>query len=150
MIRKIKKSSEHGFTLLEVLVTLIIMSIGLLGLGGLMVNSLKNNQSSAMRSQAAWLAYDIIDRMRANRPIALPATGVSPYAIGMTDTPAGAGTAADDLTKWRANLAAMMSSGTGAVAVNTATGAVTVSVQWDDSRSSGGSSTQTFTMDTRL
>jgi len=149
MIRKISKAYERGFTMLEVLVALIITSIGLLGLAGLMVNSLKNNQSAAMRSQAAWLAYDIIDRMRANRPLALPASGASPYAIAIDGSPSGTGTATSDLTTWRSNLAAVMLSGKGAVEVDTATGEVTVSVQWDDSRS-GGSETQTFTMDTRL
>jgi type IV pilus assembly protein PilV len=152
MIRRINKSSERGFTLLEVLVALVIMSIGLLGLAGLMVNSLKNNQSAAMRSQAAWLAYDIIDRMRANRPLALPVGGAaSPYAIAIGDDPSGTGTAATDLTAWRANLVSAMSGGTGAVVVDTATGEVTVSVQWDDSRSGGAEdSEKTFTMDTRL
>ena len=150
MIRKTNKKSERGFTLLEVLVALVITSIGLLGLAGLMVNSLKNNQSSAMRSQAAWLAYDVIDRMRANRTLALPAGGgASPYAIAIGTDPAGTGTAVSDLTTWRANLAAVMLSGTGGVNIDTATGRVTVSVQWDDSRS-GGSATQTYTMDTRL
>lgn len=146
---RINRTSERGFTLLEVLVALVIMSIGLLGLAGLMVNSLKNNQSSAMRSQAAWLAYDIIDRMRANRALALPASGTSPYQIAIGANPAGTGTATSDLTAWRANLAAVMLSGTGSVNVDTATGVVTVNVQWDDSRS-GGSATQTFAMDTRL
>ena len=156
MICRISKASERGFTLLEVLVALVITSIGLLGLAGLMVNSLKNNQSAAMRSQAAWLAYDIIDRMRANRTLALPASGASPYALAIDGSPTGAGTAADDLTTWRANLGAVMLSGTGGVVVDTSPdasgnpkGLVTVSVQWDDSRS-GGSETQTFTMDTRL
>ena len=57
---------QSGFTLLEVLVTAIILAIGLLGLAGLQVFGLKNNQSAYMRSQATLLAYDIADRMRAN------------------------------------------------------------------------------------
>lgn len=157
MIGKIRKNSQRGFTLLEVLVALVITSIGLLGLAGLMVSSLKNNQSSAMRSQAAWLAYDIVDRMRANRAVALPAGGASPYVIAIGASPTGTGTAVSDLTTWRANLAAVMLSGTGSVAVDTSADAsgnpkdfVTVNVQWDDSRSKGGSSTQTFVMNTRL
>jgi type IV pilus assembly protein PilV len=149
MMRTTNKSSERGFTLLEVLVALIITGISMLGLAGLMVNSLKHGQSAAMRSQAAWLAYDIVDRMRANRPLALPASGASPYTLAIDTSPTGTGTAADDLTTWRSNLGTAMLGGTGGVDVDTATGEVTVSVQWDDTRS-GGSSTQTFTMDTRL
>jgi len=55
-----------GFTLVEVLVSMIVLSIGLLGLAGLQATSLRNNQSAYYRSQATFLAYDIADRMRAN------------------------------------------------------------------------------------
>lgn len=57
---------QNGFTLLEVLVTAIILSIGLLGLASLQVFGLRNNQSAYMRSQATLLAYDMSDRIRAN------------------------------------------------------------------------------------
>ena len=60
-----------GFTLLEVLVALVILSIGLLGLAGLQAASLRYNHSSYLRSQATLIAYDIVDRMRANRQEAL-------------------------------------------------------------------------------
>lgn len=55
-----------GFTLIEVLVTIIIVSIGLLGLAGLQINGLRANMSSEARSKATLLASDIIERMRAN------------------------------------------------------------------------------------
>ena len=66
----LKRSLAHrsrGFTLVEVLVALVVLSIGLLGVAALQLTSLRSNHSSAMRSQATFLAYDIIDRMRANR-----------------------------------------------------------------------------------
>lgn len=56
-----------GFTLLEVLITVLILSIGLLGLSGLQVTGLRYNQSAYWRGQATLIAYDIIDRMRVNR-----------------------------------------------------------------------------------
>lgn len=55
-----------GFSLLEVLIALLVLSLGLLGLAALQVTSLKFNTESYYRTQATFLAYDIIDRMRAN------------------------------------------------------------------------------------
>ncbi len=57
----------NGFTLVEALVALLAPSIGLLGVAGLQLSGLRNNLSAAWRSQATYLSYDIIDRMRANR-----------------------------------------------------------------------------------
>lgn len=57
---------HSGFTLIEVLVTVVVVSIGLLGLAGLQINGLRANVSSEARSKATLLASDIIERMRAN------------------------------------------------------------------------------------
>jgi len=58
--------TNRGFTLLEVLVALLVLSIGLLGLAALQTTSLQYNTGSYFRTQATFLAYDIMDRMRAN------------------------------------------------------------------------------------
>lgn len=58
--------NHSGFTLIEVLVTVVVVSIGLLGLAGLQINGLRANVSSEARSKATLLASDIIERMRAN------------------------------------------------------------------------------------
>lgn len=60
-------SRSGGFTLIEILVTLFILAVGLLGLAGLMVDGMRNNQGAYLRTQASILAYDMADRMRANR-----------------------------------------------------------------------------------
>jgi len=66
----LKRSTHHnvqkGFTLIEVLVTIVVVSIGLLGLAGLQINGLRANMSSETRSKATLLASDIVERMRAN------------------------------------------------------------------------------------
>jgi len=56
----------RGFTMLEVLVAILVVTLGLLGLAGLQTVSLRNNTSSAQRTIATQLAYDMADRMRAN------------------------------------------------------------------------------------
>jgi type IV pilus assembly protein PilV len=55
-----------GFTLVEVMVAVLILSLGLLGVAGLQTFSLRSNRAAFYRSQATSAAYDIIDRMRAN------------------------------------------------------------------------------------
>lgn len=131
---------QEGFSLLEVLVAIVVLSVGLLGLAGLQVVGLQSNYSSYLRSQASILSYDIADAMRANRAAALGGS----YVIALADTPAGASVAATDLIAWRANLASALPSGTGAIARPVATAnRFTITLQWNDSRA-GGSATQQF------
>jgi len=60
------RNKQSGFSLIEVLVALLVLSIGLLGLAALQTTSLQYNTDSYTRTQATLLAYDIIDRMRSN------------------------------------------------------------------------------------
>lgn len=57
---------QHGFTLIEILVAMVVISLGLLGLAGLQVASLNNNQIALHRSIASQQADDMADRIRAN------------------------------------------------------------------------------------
>jgi len=57
---------NSGFTLIEVLITILVVSIGLLGLAGLQINGLRANMGSETRSIATHLANDIAERMHAN------------------------------------------------------------------------------------
>lgn len=95
---------HRGFTLLEVLIALLVLSIGLLGLAALQTSGLRSNQMATMRTLATQIAYDMTDRMRANP------TGMnnSEYVITTAQAPAATtatGTALDDLTEWRAQVA---------------------------------------------
>lgn len=62
----IANKDETGFSLIEVLVAIVILSLGILGLAGLQAVSLKNTSASGQRTIAINLAADIADRMRAN------------------------------------------------------------------------------------
>ncbi|MEN8206691.1 MAG: type IV pilus modification protein PilV [Pseudomonadota bacterium] len=88
---------QQGFTLLEVLIALLILSIGLLGLAALQTTSLRSNQMASMRTTATQMAYDISDRMRAN-PAGV-AAGEYLLAGGATP-PTGTSIAATDLIAW--------------------------------------------------
>lgn len=145
---------QSGFTLLEVLVAVLVLSIGLLGLAGLMASSIRNNQSAYQRTQATWLAYDIVDRLRINRPAALASNYPYNTVLGSPATCAANPTlsgsmAAQDLTGWKNLLACALPAGDGAVAVAT-NRTVTVTVRWNDSRGTLGDAAQTFQIQTQL
>ncbi len=134
---------QAGFTLIEILVTVIVLAIGLLGLAGLQATSLSFNSTAYQRSQATNLAYDITDRMRAN----IVAARAGGYNIAATAlAPAGAALAAVDLRQWRQALMNALPSGTGSITQNG--NVFTVTIQWDDSR--GQAAPQQFPMMTEL
>ncbi len=57
---------NNGFTLIEVLISMLVLAIGLLGLAALQMTTLRQNLSAYHRTQATQFAYNIADRMRAN------------------------------------------------------------------------------------
>ena len=61
-----RSKASKGFTLIEVLIALVIFTIGLMGLAAMMVTSVKTNHSSYLRTQAGHLAQAMADRMRSN------------------------------------------------------------------------------------
>ncbi len=63
-----KRHLQQGFTLIEAMIAVLVLSIGLLGIASIQMLSLRNSVGSYGRSQATLAAYDIIDRMRANMP----------------------------------------------------------------------------------
>lgn len=142
------RPSAQGFTLIETLVALVVLSIGLLGIASLQLSSLRWNHGASMRSQATLLAYDIVDRMRANQNAA---NDTHDYDIAIGATRSSPVTVADnDLILWKQSLAATLPSGDGSV-VRQVTGTSTtfiVTVQWDDSR--GAEAPISFVMETQL
>jgi len=76
---------QWGFSLVEVLIALVVLSVGLLGLAALQTGGLQYNHDAYLRSKATLLAQDMADRMRANRKGAV----AGDYAI--TSAPANPG-----------------------------------------------------------
>src|SRR5579863_5743578 len=70
-MQHLRHKTIAGFSLIEVLIALVILSIGLLGIAAMVSESLKSKESSYYRTQALDLASEIVDRMRANRVGAL-------------------------------------------------------------------------------
>lgn len=114
---------QGGVSLIEVLVSALVVSIGLVGVAGLQVASLKNNQSALMRSQATALAYDLADRMRSNRAGAGSGFYDPDAAALKSGCVSTAGCTAqelaqNDLAQWKAALAANLPAGQGFVCID--------------------------------
>ena len=91
--------NSEGFTLLEALIALLVLSIGLLGLAALQARGLAYSHDAYVRSQATFLAYDIVERMRARRMQIADSTQVPAAMQAYTVTPTAGnfcGTAAED------------------------------------------------------
>lgn len=129
------RRSGRGFSLIEVLVALVVTSIGLLGLAAMQLVALKQNYNAYSRSEAVQISHAIIESMRANRGAAL----AGDYDINFADPPPiGISVAARDLGYWRQRIAATLPDGTGAIDVDAIDGTVTVVVRWDDARGETG------------
>jgi type IV pilus assembly protein PilV len=90
---------QPGFTMIEVLVTMVILMIGLLGIAGLMAQGQRTSFEAYQRQQALALASDMAERVKANRPGVDTASVTTTYAGALAvATPAGAGTRFTTLT----------------------------------------------------
>ena len=96
--------TNKGFSLVEVLIALIVMSVGMLGIAGLYVQSMQAGRSSMLRHHAVNLAGDIADRIRAN-PTAgaayTAATGANNNCVAQNTDCTIAEMAANDIFLWQ-------------------------------------------------
>ena len=136
---------QKGLSLIEVMIALAVFSFGLLALAALMASGLKYNTSALHRSYATSQAYDMADRMRANR-LGLDAgyyndlsesdtdpgcieTGCSPKEMALYDT-----------WQWNADNARLLPEGAGTVSLKSDDpesayfGLYTITVSWNDDR----------------
>jgi len=157
-------SPQSGFSLLEVLIAVVILSVGLLGLAGMQVTSLKYVTSSLQRTQATSLAYDILDRLRANpggtyvTVLGTPASNYSSSSGACFGSGAGCSanqTALFDLSEWKTSIESLLPNGQGEVAVQapgagTTTREVTITLEWEDRRDVQGATTAAKILQLRM
>lgn len=123
----------QGFTLVEVLVALIVLSIGLLGIAALYVETLRANRTALFRTDAVTLASDLADRIRANRD------PEGAYACPDPCDPTGGGNAIaiDDLTEWLGTVQAQLPGGSANVTfvddgILTTPNVYTITIGWTE------------------
>jgi type IV pilus assembly protein PilV len=155
------KRSSKGFTLIEVLIAVLILSVGLLGVAGTLVTAAHSASSNYLKQQGVQYAYGIVDRMHSNPHAAdNPTSSNNPYVVSLT---APAATIANDCTsasctqaqmaaydvwQWQTELKNNLPNGLGSVAVTGGgsdgkTAIVTVTVQWSDQPASSATAATT-------
>lgn len=143
------RKDQAGVGLLEILIAVLILSLGLLGMAGLQVRSLQQNQSSMMRSHAVALGYSILDGLRLDRDAAM--AGAYNLPLTCADIAITGQLAGDTLHNWIEDLQRTLGdAATTCGLINcAANGICTVRIRWDDSRA-GGSATEEYEIRTRL
>lgn len=136
---------QSGFTLVEVMIAVLIITVGMLGVAALQIASLKNNQSALERSEAVVLTYSIMDRMRANRDLA--AAGdydiAMPGSVAACAGPAGGSLAGNDVSQWIADIQTTFGAGVACGAIDCDLNFnCTITIQWDDSLATQGAANQ--------
>lgn len=143
-----KTTFSDGMTLIEVLVTLVIISVGLLGVAALQLATVRNNYDAFLRSQAAVLAGDVLDRMRANRRAALNGD----YRVNFDqtfDTPTTA--AQRDVGLWKTTLDTQLpAGGDGQIEFNAATQIATIRIRWGERAELDADRTVTFVTSSQI
>lgn len=139
-----RATKQQGFSMLEVLVSIVILSFGLLGVAGMQAAALRYNQTAYLRSIATQLAYDVSDRMRGNLVGVRNAAYSCDVSYGTAST-AGCGVdrgctsascsygymAETDLYHWSLEARRVLPGGGVAVQGNTQSG-YTITVMWKE------------------
>lgn len=138
---------QAGFGLVEAMVAMLVLAIGLLGIGAALTNTLKNNQSAALYTQASLGASTAMELLRADKDGAV---------IGRYNLTEWTCNAPSDDNPQGAALAGWMNSlkqnlGPDACGTISCTNLeCSVGIQWDDSGALAGNQTQEYRLTTRL
>lgn len=139
---------QRGVSLLEVMISVLILGVGLLGIAAMQALALRGGQGSLESSQAVMQTMSIAEAMRANR------LNAGNYAMAMTCTAGSGGSLAqNDLAAWINALKRTI----GTVGDSSTCGRIEalgnnrfrITVQWDDQRA-GGSSTRQVATEVRI
>jgi type IV pilus assembly protein PilV len=130
-------AGQRGFSLLEVLVTIVVVAIGLLGVAGMQITAIKLADTADMRSKASVNMEGIIERILTNP------NNAAAYAVSYTGTVSN-GPAVADVATWKTGLAANLLNGQGSIDVtpdascptiaSSVCRLVTVTVRWTEAR----------------
>ena len=132
------RTNQHGFSLVESMVALVVLSVGMIGIAALHGQGLSAGRTAQYRTQAVNLVADMADRIRVNRIAqanygnAAANNGCDPQTGGATCTPTMM--AAHDLFVWNQQVQQILPNGQSQILVNVGTNPTTFSIQvsWDE------------------
>jgi len=128
--------AQVGFSLIEVLVSVFVLAVGLLGLANLQITSLKINQEAEQRSMAISQINEMADRMRAN-PVGITAGDYNnlsgPPSLPTCNPCSPTQIASRDFSIWNVENAQLLSSGQGKVS-NVGLNLFDIILMWDSLR----------------
>lgn len=127
-------NNQSGLGMIEILVALLILSIGLLGLAAMQITSTKMTGLSQQKTQARILAEDMVERVRANlsNPGDYDDVGVdSSDSCAKDFTPPGSNVANNDAAEWTNSVRCLLANGQGDVDVDTGNRQVIITMEWD-------------------
>lgn len=154
-------ATQRGATLIEVMISVLIMAIGMLGVAAMQAAALRNSQSSLERSQAVISTYTVLDAMRANRDAAISGT-YNTNGFLCTTNGSGSLAALDQATwikSWRSQLGVDGTADAAACgSIDCVSDICEISLRWDESRATNtaggqktqGSAAQTFSTKVQL
>jgi len=90
-----QKKSVAGFSMIEMLIAIIVLSVGLIGIAALQARGQQFNYVAYVRTQASFLAYDIMDRMRLNQKAHSGDTGIDIKSTYLNQVSSARSAAAD-------------------------------------------------------
>jgi type IV pilus assembly protein PilV len=126
------RAAQAGVGLIEVLIALLVLSIGMLGMAGLQMWSLKNNQGSMERGMAVMQTHTIADAMRADRTVAINNGFNVAFSDAIEEIEGGNAYATAALRDWRTNLQRNLgAAATGEINCNGSATCV-IRIQWQD------------------
>jgi len=157
-----QRDKQAGVGLIEVLIAVLVLSIGFLGMAALQTKALSNNNSAMMRTQAVVASYTILDAMRVDRAAALAGGYNTTMTFGTngqcTASPSVSGLANTQLQEWcegvgsgnaTTGLAGLGAGTTGGVNCDNR-GVCVVTITFDDDKSTGGDSAEQLVTRARI
>lgn len=126
------KGNQTGTSLLEVLIAVLVVSIGLLGVASMQINTMRSNQAAYERSMSVMFIYAIAERIKANKD-ELMNYNVNQNANAACQIPAGNSLVDTDRNAWLTEIQSFLGNNScGAITCDDVTNTCDITVRWGD------------------
>lgn len=149
LLDPVPENYQRGASLVEIMIAVLLVSLGLIGVVRMQVGSMRNAENTYMQSQASLLAYTMLDALRADR------TGARQNAYDMaktcTITPSAGGLVSEVQRHWLQSIKTVLGDTEQSCGeVQCAASQCRVRVYWDDSRATSGADSYSIELQTQI